>query len=106
MTLGHKRMNGVHLLIVSCSNVACRHEAIVNVDVIADDVPVPSLGPRMRSQRCGELGADARPNWKQRPAIGSLHRRRERPTMRPHAFHLSRAAWLKVSRAIPLSPPN
>ena len=28
-----------------------------------DDVPVPSFGPRLRCERCGQLGADAQPNW-------------------------------------------
>ena len=66
MTLGNMRANGVRSLLVNCSNVNCRHEAIVNVDGLSDDIPVPSLGPRMRCQRCGQLGADARPNWNER----------------------------------------
>jgi hypothetical protein len=64
MTLGNMRANGVRTLIVYCSNSTCRHEAIVNVD--HDDVAVPSLGPRMRCEHCGQLGADARPNWNER----------------------------------------
>ena len=32
MTFGNMRANGVRSLIVWCSNVNCRHEAIVNVD--------------------------------------------------------------------------
>jgi hypothetical protein len=63
MTLGNMRANGVRSLIAWCSNVNCGHEAIVNVDSQADDVFVPSLGPRMRCERCGQLGADVRPNW-------------------------------------------
>ena len=63
VTLGNMRANGVRSVIVNCSNATCRHEAIVNVDSLADDVPVPSLGPRMRCQRCGQLGRNelARP---------------------------------------------
>ena len=45
MTLGNMRANGVRSLLVNCSNVNCRHEAIVNVDGLSDDIPVPSLGP-------------------------------------------------------------
>ena len=45
MTLGNMRANGVRTLLVNCSNVNCRHEAIVNVDGLSDDIPVPSLGP-------------------------------------------------------------
>ncbi len=41
MTFGNMRANGVRSLIVWCSNVNCRHEAIVNVDSQADDVFVP-----------------------------------------------------------------
>ena len=66
MTLGNMRANGVRSLLVNCSNVNCRHEAIVNLDGLNDDISVPSLGPRMRCQRCGQLGADARPNWNER----------------------------------------
>ncbi len=71
MTLRNMRANGVRSIIVYCSNVSCRHEAIVNADSLGDDVTVPSLGPRMRCQRCGQLGADARPNWNER-ALPSL----------------------------------
>ncbi|MEJ2377750.1 MAG: hypothetical protein P8Y71_20945 [Pseudolabrys sp.] len=66
MTLANMRANGVRSVIVYCSNVTCRHEAIVNVDTFADDVPVSSLGPRMRCQRRGQRGADVRPNWNAR----------------------------------------
>jgi len=72
MTLGNMRANGVRSVIVTCSNANCRHEAIVNVDHLADDVSVPSLGPRMRCEKCGQRGADARPNWNERQAIGGI----------------------------------
>jgi hypothetical protein len=35
---------------------------VLNVDDYADDVPMPSFGPRMVCPRCGIIGADARPN--------------------------------------------
>jgi hypothetical protein len=38
----------------------------------ADDVPVPSFGPRMVCTGCGIVGADARPNWKDRQERPSL----------------------------------
>jgi hypothetical protein len=66
MNLRNMRANGVRTLTVYCSNSTCRHEAIVNVDAYGDDVAVPSLGPRMRCERCEQLGADARPNWNER----------------------------------------
>jgi hypothetical protein len=30
------------------------------------DVTVPSFGPKMVCTRCGTIGADVRPNWKER----------------------------------------
>jgi len=58
MTLGNMRRKGVRKLFATCR--ACgRH-------TWADDVPVPSFGPRMRCRKCGSLGADARPNWIER----------------------------------------
>ena len=52
MTLGNMRENGVRSLLVTCSNVTCRHEKIVNVDAYGDDLFVPSFG-----QGCGVSGA-------------------------------------------------
>ena len=73
MTLGNMRQNGgVRSLIVYCSNVTCRHEAFVNVDAYGDDLLVPSLGPRIRCQRCGQRGADVMPNWNERHVAGAL----------------------------------
>ena len=63
MTLGNMRENGVRSLLVTCSNVTCRHEKIVDVDAYGDDLFVPSFGPRMRCERCGQRGADVRLNW-------------------------------------------
>ncbi len=48
MTLGNIRENGVRSLLVTCSNLTCRHEKIVDVDAYGDDLFVPSFGPRMR----------------------------------------------------------
>ena len=76
MTLSNMRQNGVRSLIVWCSSSTCRHEAIVNVDAYSDDVFVPSLGPRMRCERCGQLGADVRPNWAERHSFGTFDGRR------------------------------
>jgi len=64
MTLGNMRQNGVRGLYVTCQR--CGHCSEVNVDAWADDVPVPSFGPRMRCSKCGKLGATARPNWIER----------------------------------------
>ena len=74
MTLGNMRANGVRSLIVHCSNVTCRHEAIVNVDHLGDDVAVPPIGLRMRCERCGQRGADVMPNWNERNAQAPITR--------------------------------
>jgi hypothetical protein len=35
---------------------------------LGDDVLVPAFGPRMVCTRCGIIGADARPNWREHRA--------------------------------------
>ena len=65
MDLGNMRANGVRSLAVSCWQ--CCHEALMNVDHLPEHVTVPSFGPRMMCTRCGIIGADARPNWKEQP---------------------------------------
>jgi len=70
MTLANMRQNGVRSLIVTCA--ICRHAALLNVDAFAGSVPVPAFGPRLICTRCGIIGADVRPNWKERAAGASL----------------------------------
>jgi hypothetical protein len=62
MTLGNMRANGVHSLAVSCHK--CWHEVVIDAPW-PDETPVPSLGPRMICSKCGSVGADARPNWRE-----------------------------------------
>ena len=76
MTLRNMRENGVRSLIVHCSNVTCRHEKIMNVDAYGDNMYVPSFGPRMRCDRCGQRGADVMPNWNERTIVGGFDGRR------------------------------
>jgi hypothetical protein len=66
MTLGNMRANGVRSLDVCCWQ--CHHRAILSADPWSNYVPVPSFGPRMVCTRCGIIGADARPNWREQPA--------------------------------------
>jgi hypothetical protein len=47
-------------------SVALRHEVIMNVDRLPGDLTVPSFGPKMVCTKCGTIGADVRPNWKER----------------------------------------
>jgi hypothetical protein len=65
MTLGNMRANGVRSIEVTCWG--CRHEAVLNADRWADDLPMTLLDSRMVCTRCGLIGdADVRPNWKER----------------------------------------
>ena len=68
MTLGNMRDQGVRSLSVTCGAVWCHHQAVLDVNGLADDVAVPSFGPRMVCTACGAIGADARPNWNERAA--------------------------------------
>jgi hypothetical protein len=63
MTLGKMRENGVRSLAITCGAVWWNHQAVLDVDAFADDMAVPSFGPRMVCMVCGAIGADARPNW-------------------------------------------
>jgi hypothetical protein len=69
MTLGNMRANGVRALEVWCSARDCNHHRVIDVEDYSDDLPVPSFGPRLRCERCGHLGADARPNWSERQPV-------------------------------------
>jgi hypothetical protein len=69
MTLGNMRANGVRSLDVCLW--LCHHRAILSADPWPD-VPVPMFGPRMVCTRCGIIGADARPNWREHPPRESL----------------------------------
>jgi len=70
MTLGNMRENGVRTLDAWCLARGCHHHSVVDVSAIGDDVPVPSIGQRLRCERCGHLGADARQNWSEYRAPG------------------------------------
>jgi hypothetical protein len=35
-------------------------------------VPVPTFGPKMVCTRCGMVGADVRPNWREQPERPSV----------------------------------
>jgi hypothetical protein len=59
MTLGNMRANGVRALAAWCLDRSCNHRSTLNVSKYADDVPVPSFGPRMVCTICGAIGADA-----------------------------------------------
>ena len=64
MDLANMRHNGVRSLDVQCNQ--CRYRVILNVDHLPGDVTVPSFVPRMVCTNCGMIGADVRPNWRER----------------------------------------
>jgi len=68
MTLGNMRENGERSLAITCGALWC-HRPALDVSGYADDVTVPSLGPRMVCTMCGAVGADARPNWNERVPV-------------------------------------
>jgi hypothetical protein len=60
MTLGNMRANGARTLAAWCLGRGCKHFRVIDVSSFSDDLPVPSFGPRLRCERCGHLGANAR----------------------------------------------
>jgi hypothetical protein len=44
----------------------CRHRVVINVDHLPGDLTVKSFELRMVCTKCGMIGADVRPNWKER----------------------------------------
>jgi hypothetical protein len=60
------RANRVRTLAAWCLGRGCNHHRVLDVSRYPDDVAVPSFGPRLRCERCGHLGADARPNCQER----------------------------------------
>lgn len=70
MILGNMRQNGVRSLAVRCN--LCHHEAVLEVEAWPDHVPVPAFRRRMVCTKCGIIGADVRPNWRERPERKTL----------------------------------
>jgi hypothetical protein len=63
MTLGAMRQLGVRSLAASCHK--CHHEMIIEADQWLDRMQVPSFGPQILCSKCGTVGADVRPNWRE-----------------------------------------
>jgi hypothetical protein len=61
MTLGDMRANGVRSLLTSCHK--CHHEMVIEADQWLDRMEVGSFGPHIACTKCGNVGADVRPNW-------------------------------------------
>jgi hypothetical protein len=69
MTFASMRRLGVRSLAVT---YRCHHETILNADRWSGQMRVPSFGPQMVCSKCGTVGADVRPNWREQPARESL----------------------------------
>ena len=64
MDLANMRENGVRSVYANCG--ACGHEAVVNVDVLADWVFVPDVAKAMRCASCGSKRITVIPYWPER----------------------------------------
>jgi hypothetical protein len=65
-------MRGLWVRGLNVTCLICRHDSHVDVDAYPDHVQLPSFGSRMVRTRCGIIGADARPNWREQPKRPSL----------------------------------
>jgi NaMN:DMB phosphoribosyltransferase len=72
MTLANMRAQGVRALFVYCCR--CHHQPNLNVDNYPAGIPVPAFSPRMVCTNCGMIGADVRPAWNERAAVGAFNR--------------------------------
>lgn len=70
MTLAHMRDHGVRSVDARCRADGCGHEAVVNVDDLPDELPVPDVGLRLRCSKCGGRRIETRPNWADATAAG------------------------------------
>jgi hypothetical protein len=63
MTLGNMRHLGVHHLVATCLNDACRHQGLIDVSKYPDDAEVPSFAAKVVCAKCGARGRhiDVRP---------------------------------------------
>ena len=66
MDLANMCQNGARSLAVPMSAVSPRSHHETFDQTLPGDLTVPSFGPRMVCTKCGTIGADARPNWKER----------------------------------------
>jgi hypothetical protein len=74
MTLGNMRKLGVHRLVATCLNGACRHQGLIDVSKFAHDVEMPFFAAKVVCAKCGARGRhiDMRPNWKEQAERPSL----------------------------------
>jgi hypothetical protein len=63
MNLGNMRSLKVRSVWAECLADRCRHEALVSVDRLPDDLPVPDVGLRFRCSKCGGRRIKTMPDW-------------------------------------------
>jgi hypothetical protein len=70
VTLAHMRDHGVRSVDAYCEARGCGHMAIVLVDDLPDELPVPDVSLRLRCSRCGNRQIHTGPNWAEMTAAG------------------------------------
>jgi hypothetical protein len=68
MTVGNMRQHGIRSVDATCE--ACKHEAAVNVDRLADHIYVPDVALTLRCSACGSKKIAVRPNWLEHQPFG------------------------------------
>jgi len=64
VTLGQMRFQGCRDLLVECNS--CHHWVKMKAGHLPDFAAIKSLGDRIVCERCGEVGAEVRPDWDSR----------------------------------------
>ncbi len=64
MTLANMREHGVRSVEASCQEIGCGNEGSINVDHLADDLPVPDVALRLWCSRCGSRNVTTIPDWR------------------------------------------
>jgi hypothetical protein len=68
MPLSNMREHGVWSVEATCEG--CKHEAVINVDSLPDDLYVPDVALRLRCSACGSKKITNRPAWTHHAAHG------------------------------------
>lgn len=74
MTLGNMRALGIRRIDAYCEAPQCWHSAVVDVDHLPDDLPVPNVALRLRCSACGSKRVQTRPDWARSTAAGTGRR--------------------------------
>jgi len=97
------RANGVRKLAVWCLGRGCNHFRVLDMSNYPDGVLVPSFGPRLRCERCGHQGADARPNWNEMYKQEPITRASSASDLTPSRRWLGAGPPMTVKRAVEMA---